>query len=93
MMSNAEILICVKWDEFNLASEFSFLTGLCVFSNMKNTTRVMYYPASREQISDALAADVNAKSIFNFNFKSFRLRSLSYGKVVKKSITRFTSQI
>ena len=32
-------------------------------------------------------------SIVNFNVKSFRIRSLSYGKVAKNPVTRFTFQI
>ena len=45
------------------------------------------------KISDAKAADVNPKSIVNFDFKSIRLKSLSYVKVSKNSITSFTFQI
>ena len=45
------------------------------------------------KISDAKAADVNPKSIVNFDFKSIRLKSLSYVKVSKDSITSFTFQI
>ena len=41
MMAKAEILICVKRDKFNWDSEFLFLTGLCVFSKMKNIARIM----------------------------------------------------
>ena len=48
---------------------------------------------SRYQISDAVGADVNDKSVVSFNVKSFRLRSLSYGKAAKKLNTRFTFQI
>ena len=40
-MENTEILICVKWDVFYWTSEFPFLTGLCVFSKMKNIARIM----------------------------------------------------
>ena len=48
------------------------------------------YFGSRLQIYDALAVDVNNKRIVNFNVKSFRIRSLSYGKVAKNPVTRFT---
>ena len=48
---------------------------------------------SRKEISEALAADANARSIVYFVVRFFRVKSLSHFNVIKKSITLFTSQI
>ena len=51
-MANTEIFIWVKWDKFNWASEFPFLTGLCVFSKMKDIARIMLNQISCVQITN-----------------------------------------
>ena len=51
-MANAKILICAKWDKFNWASGFPFLTGLCVFSKMKDIARIMLNQISCVQITN-----------------------------------------
>ena len=47
MPANAEILIFLKWDKFDWTSEFPFLTGLCVFSKMKNVARIILCPDNK----------------------------------------------
>ena len=48
---------------------------------------------SRKPISDALDADVRARTIVNFRVRSFKLNSLGEFKVARKSITFLTSQL
>ena len=74
---------------------FSLSSRSLCFSKLTNMASIMLNQIPWVEITNfwSLAADLNAESIVNFNVKFFRLRSLSYSKVVKNSITRFTSQI
>ena len=58
---------------------------LYFYQNGKHDEYFTKYLVSRKQISDDLAADVKAKSIVNFNTRSFKVHLLQQLVVIKNS--------
>ena len=60
---------------------------------LERISRFRYLGCLRKPISNAVAADVRARSIVNFRVRSFKLNSLGKFEVAKKSITFLIFQI
>ena len=54
---------------------------------LERISRFRYLGSLTNPISDALAADVRARSIVNFRVRCFKLNSLGKFEVARKSIT------